>query len=201
MYTYPNGKSAAQLYDELHRTQNYGKSDFGHGRGLERHLAGCYSLLDVGCGRSHFAWYAQNASIVKTIQGCDISVVAANWQKHRGLPCVVGDLSEGLPFDDNSWDGVTAFDVLEHIQPDAVLFAIGELTRVARKTVLMTIAHGHAHGKGTERENLHLTIQPPEWWRDAMIEANVKAKLMAVRMVRNRENEPSSSVWTIDATA
>lgn len=200
MYTYPNGKSAADVYNELHKSQNYGRSFCGHGRDLEHFLAGCTSLLDVGCGRSHFAWHVKQLGIVHTIQGCDLSGVAAKWQSFRGLPCVVGDLSEGLPFNDRTWAGVTAFDVLEHIQPDAVQFAIQELARVARKIVLLTIAHGRAD-KGPEREPLHLTVQPPEWWEAQFIEALGRpAKLEQLRMVRQRDIV-SSSVWTIDATA
>jgi len=50
-----------------------------------------------------------------------------------------GDLSEGLPFADNSYDIVLLIEVIEHIQtPEKVINVLKECVRVAKRKVVIT---------------------------------------------------------------
>ena len=52
--------------------------------------------------------------------------------QERVNPDLVGDVTSGFPFDDNSVDEVRAFDFLEHIEQDKVLSVISEIWRVLK---------------------------------------------------------------------
>lgn len=45
-------------------------------------------------------------------------------------PDLVCDITEGLPFDNNSVEYIRAFDLLEHIPPNKVVFVMEEIYRV-----------------------------------------------------------------------
>jgi SAM-dependent methyltransferase len=81
----------------------------GYWRDVTRHFDHGARLLDVGCGTAwlgdHFARY----------QGIDTSPEAVAEATGRGLAVVRGDLTEGLPFDDGSFDAVVMKDLLEHV--------------------------------------------------------------------------------------
>lgn len=55
-------------------------------------------------------------------------------------PNIVGDLKK-LPFLDNTFDTVCAFEVLEHLPFDAFEESIKELIRVSRKNLLISLPH------------------------------------------------------------
>jgi SAM-dependent methyltransferase len=80
------------------------------------------SVLDVGCGDSY---------LKKFISGKYIGI------DKYGNPDIQSDISNGLPFQDKSFDTVVAFDVLEHI--DNIHFLFDELCRVSKKWVIITL--------------------------------------------------------------
>ena len=93
------------------------------------------NVLDVGCGDGLLLEHLKNNSLV--VSGIDISSTAVDICKERGLDCGQGDISERLPFDDNSYDNVLLIDVLEHLfQPLEVL---KEARRVSRKYVFISV--------------------------------------------------------------
>jgi SAM-dependent methyltransferase len=84
-------------------------------------------ILDVGCGTganllmlSHYG----NA------EGVDISNDALAFCRERGLDQVKLGAGEKLPYDDGTFDLVTAFDVVEHMDDD--LAGLREMRRVLR---------------------------------------------------------------------
>ena len=93
-------------------------------------------VLDVGCG---------TGGMMRTMQGLgrftglDSSPKAADFARRRsGNPVEVGDAT-ALPFADDSFDGVTALDVLEHVPDDAA--AAREIRRVLKPggTLIATV--------------------------------------------------------------
>lgn len=71
------------------------------------------TLLDVGCSTGHFLAEAQ--SRYWTVAGIEISEDAAEeGQKKYGLDITQGELSDEM-FDEETFDVVTAWDVIEHI--------------------------------------------------------------------------------------
>ena len=109
-------------------------------------------ILDVGCGTGTMLTYL--ASYGKA-QGVDVDEEAVGYCHERGLADVRQGAAETLPFDDGSFDLVTALDVIEHLDDDAV--ALREMRRVLRPggQVLVTVpAHRFMWGDQDE-VNMH----------------------------------------------
>lgn len=95
------------------------------------------SVLDIGCGDGFLLkkLLEENNSI-KTL-GIDISPVALEKAKENGIECRLFDITERLPFEDNSFESVLLLDVLEHMfQPKPVL---KEAARTASKYVYISV--------------------------------------------------------------
>ncbi len=87
-------------------------------------------MLDVGCG------YGEKIEIHKDliereITGLDMDVLRLKEAEKRGIKTVSGSALD-LPFEDNSFDLVTSFHVIEHIKPGQVNIFIKEILRVLR---------------------------------------------------------------------
>ena len=84
-------------------------------------------LLDVGCGTGAVAAdFGKSAWVCAT----DRSQDALRFARSRGASRVLAADAPALPFRDGSFDIVTAFDIVEHVDEDAALIA--ELGRVLR---------------------------------------------------------------------
>ena len=170
-HIYPTGRSAQDVYEALYTETTYGRhgrGEFFHGKPVLHHAKDCASFLNVGCGVPNYRLH-----LPKDINYacCDISPTAVQHQLEMGNACVWADLTLGLPWQNVKYEALGCFDVLEHIQPDAVDFALSELRRVATKVLLLHIAYAPARWHGPDRELLHLTVQPAEWWSER-IKAN-----------------------------
>jgi SAM-dependent methyltransferase len=84
-------------------------------------------ILDVGCGTG-----ANLLMLSKygDAEGVDISEDALAFCRERGLDKVKLGAAEDLPYDDGTFDLVTAFDVVEHMDDD--LAGLKEMRRVLR---------------------------------------------------------------------
>lgn len=84
-------------------------------------------VLDVGCGTGY------NLKLLERYgkaQGVDMSPEALRFCQERGVTNVKLHEAEVLPFEDESFDLVTAFDVIEHIEDDRQ--ALGECYRLLK---------------------------------------------------------------------
>jgi len=109
-------------------------------------------ILDVGCGTGTMLTYL--AAFGKA-EGVDIDEEALGYCRERGLQNVRLGEAGKLPFDDGSFDLVTALDVVEHLDDDAAAFR--EMRRVLRPGghLLVTVpAHKFLWGDQDE-VNLH----------------------------------------------
>lgn len=98
------------------------------------------NLLDAGCGEGFTAEIFLRAMPELEITGFDPhepSVELAKLRNPRG-EFLVGDIYE-MPFEDNSFDVVCCFEVLEHLH-DAPR-ALQELARVTRKSAVISVPH------------------------------------------------------------
>jgi SAM-dependent methyltransferase len=113
------------------------------------------NALDVGCATGYLVEVLRERGI--DAEGCDLSPFAVD----HPAPGAVGhirvvNLFAGLPWEDRSFELVTALEILEHLPPDRVATAIRELARVCGGYLYATIpsfgvndsgADGHFEGK------------------------------------------------------
>lgn len=84
-------------------------------------------ILDVGCGTGANLLMLSRYG---EAEGVDISEDALAFCRERGLDHVRQGAGEELPYDENTFDLVTAFDVVEHMDDD--LAGLREMYRVLR---------------------------------------------------------------------
>ena len=133
-------------------------------------------------------------------EGVDIDVEAVGYCRERGLENVrIGEAAE-LPFEDGSFDLVTALDVVEHLDDDAAAFR--EMRRVLRPGGLLLVtvpAHRFLWGDQDE-VNLHKRRYSSAELRDRLassgfdvlrlsyMNALLFAPIAAIRMLRRLEH-------------
>jgi ubiquinone/menaquinone biosynthesis C-methylase UbiE len=112
------------------------------------------SLLDIGSGRGVFLWPLINQFPSKKITTIDLKQDQVNDIQYvakggfKNLSAYKMDAC-GLEFADNSFDIITALEVIEHIeQPEK---ALKELFRVAKKYVILSVPSKEDNNK----EHLH----------------------------------------------
>lgn len=89
---------------------------------VTRHFPSTARVLDVGAGTG---WLAAH---VPDYTGVEVSPEAVQEAQQAGRNVMLGDLRDGLPFPDASFDGVIAKDVLEHVEDPAAV--VREVRRV-----------------------------------------------------------------------
>lgn len=107
-------------------------------------------MIDVGCGQNNLAILLRQHDI--NVVGLDPAAPQADYQHP----------ADNIPFPDNSFDLLTAFDVLEHIHPSEVTAVLTEFRRVMTPTgkALFTIANFSCScGTGSE-------LHPTQWTID-----------------------------------
>lgn len=97
------------------------------------------SILDAGCGEGFGTGFIAERMPTARIEGIDVSAGAIAYaEQHFGerVSYRVGSVYE-LPYEDDSFDLVLCSEVLEHL--DRPEDAVREITRVARRHVLLTV--------------------------------------------------------------
>ncbi len=89
------------------------------------------SVLEIGVGDRVIGNYINSNTNIKYVS-VDID--------GELMPDVVGDI-KNLSFEDNSFDVVCAFEVLEHIPFDQFEICLLEMKRVSKKNVLISLPH------------------------------------------------------------
>jgi ubiquinone/menaquinone biosynthesis C-methylase UbiE len=84
-------------------------------------------ILDVGCGTGYNLTFLSKYG---RASGVDMSVDALHFCRERGVENVKLHEAEELPYQDQSFDLLTAFDVIEHIEDDRA--ALQEFERLLR---------------------------------------------------------------------
>lgn len=95
------------------------------------------TVLDVGVGDGLVLEYLKNERGVE-VWGLDVSTVACQKAKDKGIPTIVRDINSGLGLrEDEYFDYLLLSEVIEHtVQPQRIL---ADAVRHARKGVIVTI--------------------------------------------------------------
>lgn len=114
-------------------------------------------VIDFGCGTGR-------ASIELAKVGCEPYLIdfAGNCRDEAAmqLPFLEWDLAEPMPV---SAEYGVCCDVMEHIPPEQVETVVQNILNSARN-VFFSISTIHDQGGKLIGEELHLTVQPHEWW-------------------------------------
>ena len=120
-------------------------------------------VLDIGCALGFFVQgFAENGV---EAHGVDISKWAI---KHAKPNCQVVDICvQRLPFEDNYFDLVTCYDVLEHIPVQFHEFVFSEINRVCSQTLYIQqpflVMPEQVYGKPKDDES-HVALMPPYYY-------------------------------------
>ena len=97
------------------------------------------SILDVGCGTGAFCSVMHSYGLAVT--GVDVAEKmlrrGAALRENKGVHFLHGDALNGLPFEDNAFDIVTASYVSHGLEPEARKQLYAEMSRLARDWVLI----------------------------------------------------------------
>ena len=120
------------------------------------------TLADFGCGTGRPAAAMQQMGAV--VVGIDHAVNCLDPDVNINfLKCNLWDLPPDLKADYGY-----CTDVMEHIPTEKVDDVLAGIRRVVRNRTFFQIAT-FVDGMGKHiGETLHLTVQPPEWWRDTL---------------------------------
>jgi SAM-dependent methyltransferase len=88
------------------------------------------SLLDIGTHRGDFTLRVAEHAGVDDVHGVEFIAEHAAVARDRGINAVEADLEEGLPFDDESFDLISANQVIEHLRGTDLFLA--EIRRVLK---------------------------------------------------------------------
>jgi SAM-dependent methyltransferase len=99
-------------------------------------------ILDAGCGDGHYARVLKGrGALVSAIDGASQMIALARRAGHDGIAYQVADLTQRLPFDDESQDIVLANMVLMDIP--TIEIAVEEFARILRRRGALVFAITH----------------------------------------------------------
>ena len=152
-------------YDKFYNDINY----VSPGIHLSHYYQECLDVLsnrdlwlDIGCGSGNVLKkaYADKDIDLYGLEVVDKSISNAI---NNGIKCLKGSITNIFPYSDNTFDLVTATDVLEHIQIGDVKLTVSEMYRVCKVQGHCLIA---PYPNPDQTGELHLTCKPTEWWEN-----------------------------------
>ena len=145
-----------EKYKNVYQHENYRMGDARRlyaEENLRTAAQNCNSHLDVGCGRGEMVAFARGLGFHA------MGVEAVDYLTDGDS--IVEGVAWDLPFNDDSFDLVTLFDVIEHLLPEDTERALLELRRVAGKQLFITAANYSSKSLGVE---LHVNRRSYEEW-------------------------------------
>lgn len=120
---------------------------------LRRALAGCQSILDVGCGEASNLPLLE-CSDLTGIEGYEPSFESAK-QKGTHHALVLGDIRKlDEIFRSGQFDACVALDVIEHLSKEEGLKFLRDMERIAARAVVLTTPNGFLPQRHADRDDL-----------------------------------------------
>jgi ubiquinone/menaquinone biosynthesis C-methylase UbiE len=134
------------------------------------------SILDIGCGPNEFLKHVVTEAKKKGIDGADsIRCVGVD------CACPNADIissAHDLPVEDQSFDLITALDVLEHIPEEEVEFCLAEFSRVCCRIYVKIACFPNTRTEADKYYDLHPCVKPHKWWINVISKYFPKLKKM-----------------------
>lgn len=109
---------------------------------LEKHLTGCLSVLDVGCGDNSPLKKVKKTFWSSGIDAFEPSLVKSQ-KKRIHDRYTLGDINKLCQyFKPKSFDAVIALDIIEHFEKENAVKIIAEMEKIARKKVIILTPNG-----------------------------------------------------------
>jgi len=116
-------------------------------------------VLDIGCAKGYLMKYLRNRSI--EADGVDISEYAVANADPSIRPYIMNcDISKRTLYQDDYFDLICSFNLLEHLTIEELKSAVDEIKRICSKDFLFTI------DLWSRQDKSHKTIMSREWWND-----------------------------------
>ena len=125
--------------------------------------------LDYGCGAGFVVELLGSHHFKKASVGADVSEAMCAAANLRLGGDYVKQIETGrAPFEDGSFDLVTCFDVLEHVDAEDVPKLRDDIFRLLRPggVFFCNISLRLAGSVDINGDNLHRTVKPADWWND-----------------------------------
>lgn len=123
------------------------------------------SVLDVGCGVGYLVKHLRRLGV--DAHGVEVSEDALRLADPEVRPFLhYGDVTR-LPYEDNSFDAVVSFDVLEHIDASRLHKAVEETVRVAKRYVLHKVytTENRYITRFHRRDFSHTSVFSKQYWK------------------------------------
>ncbi len=124
-------ESIKQIKEQRSRISSWGNIVLERLRLVEKYAGN--TILDVGCSTGSYVYYLIDKGY--KAYGCDI-LLHEEWKGNLRKHFKIGDIGD-LPYKDNSFETVIAFEVLEHIEDiDGALEGLG---RISKKNIIISV--------------------------------------------------------------
>jgi len=121
-------------------------------------------VLEVGCAYGFFVRRARVQEL--DCVGVDISQWAIDHAPEVARDYVQRADAAALPYDDNSFDAVVSWELLEHVPEEHVDQVLSEMERVATPEAWQV--HRICLPGSDDNDVTHVTVKPKEWWYDTL---------------------------------
>ena len=168
-------KKYQDLYDDLYRSGYHANIKLCHSSIFFKDIMNFVKtiqnpkVLDVGCSIGQAVLYFKNRGVDS--YGADISSVAIEKCKARGMDNCFAYPAHEMDFKDEFFDVVVCAEVLEHIPEEDIYKSIYEISRVCRSRVYLRIGLTKENNRRYDRiankhsmKNLHVFVKSEEFW-------------------------------------
>jgi len=102
------------------------------------------TVLDIGSNRGQFPNMLAETERYRRIVSVDVTLNRNFLPLHMDAIEYLKMSVADLEFDDRSFDVVTCFEVLEHLEPEILLAGLSELRRVCKRQLLISVPYAEA---------------------------------------------------------
>ena len=143
--------------------------------------------LDVGCAKGFIVKALYDRGV--DAYGIDASEYAVSKVPEEVNGRVKLGLASDLIYNNNEFDLVTIFDVLEHIPEELADQTCAELLRVSSNWVLVYVVTRH---EPDDIDPTHINIKPRGWWKAKFVELG--GKICSINVIYN------PNIWWFNLT-